>query len=133
MVDGFHIAILFITFFYTYLREIIEQGYLYISIPPLYQIEKGKTKRYAYSDEEKDKIVVELGGNCKISRYKGLGEMDANVFGETTMDPDNRTLVQVTIDDAEEAMQILETCMGDQVEKRRQFIVENALEAELDI
>lgn len=132
-VDGAHIATLFITFFYDYLRPLIEGGYLYISLPPLYKIEKGKTKRYAYSDDEKDAIQAELGGNCTIQRYKGLGEMMPEQLWETTMDPEIRTLVQITVEDAEAAREILDICMGEKVEPRRNFIIENALEATLDI
>lgn len=131
--DGAHIATLFITFFYMYLRDIIEAGYLYISLPPLYKIEKGKVKRYAYSDMEKDEIFAELGGNCSVQRYKGLGEMMPEQLWETTMDPEVRTLVQITVEDAEAALEMLDICMGEKVEPRRNFIIENALEANLDI
>ena len=133
MVDGYHIALLFITFFYVYFREIIEKGYLYISLPPLFVIEKGKIRKYAFNDEEKDNIVAELGNGCKVNRFKGLGEMNPEQFWETTMNPENRTLIQITIGDAEEALEMLTVCMGNEVEKRKQFIVDNALEAELDI
>lgn len=132
-VDGAHIATLFITFFYLYLREIIEAGYLYLSLPPLYKIEKGKVKRYAYSDAEKDQILAEMGGNANVQRYKGLGEMMPEQLWETTMDPEVRTLIQVTVEDAEAALEILDICMGEKVEPRRNFIVENALTANLDI
>lgn len=132
-VDGAHIATLFITFFYLYLREIIEAGYLYISLPPLYKIEQGKTKVYAYSDEEKDQIVASLTGNYNVQRYKGLGEMMPEQLWETTMNPEVRTLIQVTVEDAEAALEILDICMGEKVEPRKNFIVENALIANLDI
>ncbi len=131
-VDGAHIALLFMVFYYIYLPEIIENGYLYIPCPPLYKIEKGKVIRYAYSDKERDTLIQEIGNSAKISRYKGLGEMDSDQLWDSTMDPETRTLIQVTVADAEAALEMLTICMGEIVEPRREFIMEHAAEAEYD-
>lgn len=122
-----------ITFFYRYLRPIIEAGHVYLAMPPLYKLWKGKNVRYAYSDAERDKIIAELGDRVELQRYKGLGEMDAHQLWETTMDPEVRTLIQVTMEDAEIAEQMITICMGDDVKPRRDFIIENALEADIDV
>lgn len=132
-VDGSHIQILHTTFFYRYLRPIIENGYLYCACPPLYKIIKGKTTRYALNDCERDSILQELGGNCTIQRFKGIGEMNSDQLWETTMNPETRTLIQITVDDAEMADAAVTLCMGDNVPPRRDFIMENAQEADLDI
>lgn len=132
-VDGAHISTLLITFFYRYLRPIIEAGHVYLAMPPLYKLWKGKNVRYAYSDAERDKIIAELGDRVELQRYKGLGEMDAHQLWETTMDPEVRTLIQVTMEDAEIAEQMITICMGDDVKPRRDFIIENALEADIDV
>ena len=125
-VDGSHIRILLLTFFFRHMRELIERGHIYLAQPPLYKIWRGKTQRYAFSDEERDQIIAEMGGKCDTERYKGLGEMDPEQLWETTMDPEFRTLLQVTVDDAVKADEIFSVLMGDQVEPRRQFITDNA-------
>lgn len=125
-VDGAHIRTLLLTFFFRYMRPIIEHGYVYIAQPPLYKLSKGKKHNYAYSDEERDKLIAEMGGSCDIQRYKGLGEMDAEQLWETTMDPQNRIMLRVTLDDAIEADETFSLLMGDKVEPRREFIEKNA-------
>lgn len=132
-VDGAHIRILYITFFYRYLRPIIEKGYLYLACPPLFKIAKNKDIRYAYSDTEKDAIVAEMGSNCIVNRFKGLGEMNPEPFWDTTMNPETRKIIQVTIEDAAAADQILTLCMGSEVKDRKGFIIDNAINADIDI
>ena len=134
-VDGAHIQILLLTFFYRYMKRLIEEGHVYLAQPPLYKVFKGKQQRYAFSDAERDKYIAELGGEkVEAERYKGLGEMDKEQLWETTMDPTCRTILRVTVNDAIKADETFSVLMGDCVEPRRAFIEENAKYAEnLDI
>ena len=165
-VDGAHIRILLMTFFFRYFREMIDEGYLYVAQPPLYKIKKGKRLEYAYSDEERDAVLKDMGiepeqakspdddddsesdndddeqeestskkksAKVHVQRYKGLGEMNAEELWETTMDPETRTLKQVTVDDAMMADQVFDTLMGSEVAPRKTFIQNNAKLAEIDI
>ncbi len=131
-VDGDHICILLLTYFFRFMPGLIEAGYIYIAKPPLYKIQSGKRVEYAYSDEEKDKFVAEMGERTSIQRYKGLGEMDPSQLWETTMDPLKRTLTRVTIEDAKEADMYFNMLMGDEVEPRKEFIKDNAQFATID-
>ena len=125
-VDGAHIRTLLLTFFFRYMPELIKQGHVYLAQPPLYRISKGQKHHYAYSDEERDKIIAEIGTGVSIQRYKGLGEMDPAQLWETTMDPATRLMLRVTVEDAEKADETFSILMGDQVEPRREFIEKNA-------
>ena len=136
-VDGSHIRTLILTLCFRYMKALIEQGYLYIATPPLYQIKKGNKAEYCWSDEERNQLVVELGkdnpDSVKVQRYKGLGEMNAEQLWETTMDPERRTLKKVTLDNAAEADRVFSMLMGDEVPPRREFIEANAKYANIDV
>ena len=125
-VDGSHIRTLLLTFFFRYMRPLIEEGHVYIAQPPLYKVSKGKQARYAFTDAERDTYIAELGGNADVQRYKGLGEMDPEQLWETTMDPAFRTMLRVELEDAAAADEIFTILMGDKVEPRREFIEKNA-------
>ena len=131
-VDGDHICILLLTYFFRFMPGLIDAGYIYVAKPPLYKIQNGKRVEYAYSDEEKDHFVKEMGERSSIQRYKGLGEMDPSQLWETTMDPEKRTLTRVSMDDAEEANKYFNMLMGDEVEPRKEFIKDNAQFATID-
>jgi len=136
-VDGEHIATLLLTFFYRHLLQIIQNGYLYIAQPPLYKIQIGKEVSYAYSDEEKEKILGSHAQgqtlNVNIQRYKGLGEMNPDQLWETTMNPQNRILKQVTIEDSSRADEVFSMLMGEEVPPRKRFIQTHAKMATLDV
>ena len=130
-VDGSHIDTLILTFFFRHMRELIERGYVYLATPPLYLIKKGKTEHYCWTEEEREEITKQLSANgsekgLHIQRYKGLGEMNPEQLWETTMTPENRRLLQVKIDDVEEASDTFTLFMGDEVEPRRNYIESHA-------
>jgi DNA gyrase subunit B len=131
-VDGSHIATLILTFFFRYMKEMVEQGYIYIATPPLYLVKKGQKREYAWDDNQRDLINQKMGGGATIQRYKGLGEMNAEQLWDTTMNPEFRTLRQVTIENMTEADRIFSMLMGDEVPPRREFIEKNAKYANID-
>ncbi|MBX9735100.1 MAG: DNA topoisomerase IV subunit B, partial [Chitinophagaceae bacterium] len=136
-VDGSHIATLILTFIFRYMKELVEQGYVYIAQPPLYLVKKGKEQEYAYNEEQRKMLIEKIGGgkddSVNVQRYKGLGEMNAEQLWETTMDPARRTLKQVTIESAAEADRVFSMLMGDEVAPRREFIESHAKYARLDV
>jgi DNA gyrase subunit B len=136
-VDGSHIATLILTFFFRYMKELIDLGYIYIAAPPLYLVKKGSTQRYAWNDDQRDQLIQELGkgkeSGVSVQRYKGLGEMNAEQLWETTMNPEDRMLRQVTIENAADADLTFSMLMGDEVPPRREFIEKNAKYAKIDI
>ena len=131
-VDGSHISTLILTFLFRYMKELIESGYVYIATPPLYLVKKGAKKSYAWNDDQRDRLMQDFGSGSSIQRYKGLGEMNAEQLWETTMNPETRTLRQVTIDNGGEADRIFSMLMGDEVPPRREFIEKNAIYANID-
>ena len=131
-VDGSHIATLILTFFFRYMKELIENGHIYIATPPLYLVKKGQKKEYAWNDNQRDVIAMNMGGSASIQRYKGLGEMNAEQLWDTTMNPEFRTLRQITIDNLTEADRVFSMLMGDEVPPRREFIEKNAVYAKID-
>jgi DNA gyrase subunit B len=135
-VDGSHIATLIMTLFFRYMQELIKEGFLYIATPPLYFIKKGKREEYAWTEQQRLRIIDEVAGGKEsavhVQRYKGLGEMNAVQLWDTTMNPEHRTLRQVTIDNAAEADHIFSMLMGDEVPPRREFIEKNATYANID-
>ena len=131
-VDGSHISTLILTFFFRYMRELVESGYVYIDTPPLYLVKKGAKKEYAWNDDQRDQLMQQYGQGASIQRYKGLGEMNAEQLWDTTMNPEFRTLRQVTIDSGSEADRIFSMLMGDEVPPRREFIERNAVYANID-
>ena len=133
-VDGSHISTLILTFFFRYMRELIELGYVYIATPPLYLVKKGQKKDYAWNDDQREILLQKFGQGASVQRYKGLGEMNAEQLWDTTMNPDMRILGQVTIEDALAADELFHALMGDEVEPRKEFIDENAkLVVNLDV
>ena len=131
-VDGSHICTLMLTFFFRYMRPLIEHGYVYVAQPPLFKLQKGSTVKYAYNEDEMKQLSAEMPG-AKVNRYKGLGEMNPDKLWETTMNPDNRVIVQIKIEDAERADEAFSILMGEQVEPRKEFIERNAKYARLDV
>ena len=131
-IDGSHISTLILTFFFRYMRELVENGHVFIATPPLYLVKKGAKKEYAWNNDQRDNIMMKFGDGCKVQRYKGLGEMNAAQLWETTMNPEFRTLRRVDIVNGIEADRIFSMLMGDEVPPRREFIENNAIYANID-
>ena len=131
-VDGSHIATLMLTFFFRKMKELIENGHVYIATPPLFLVKKGQQERYCWTEKERDEITAEMGKGVHVQRYKGLGEMNSHQLWETTMNPDTRILRKVTIDNAAEADRVFSMLMGDEVPPRREFIEKHAHYANID-
>ena len=131
-IDGSHISTLILTFLFRYMRELVENGHVYIATPPLYLVKKGAKKEYAWNNDQRDNIMMKFGDGCKVQRYKGLGEMNAAQLWDTTMNPEFRTLRKVVIENGIEADRIFSMLMGDDVPPRREFIENNALYANID-
>jgi DNA gyrase subunit B len=136
-VDGSHIATLILTFIYRYMKELVEQGYVYIAQPPLYLVKKGKDSQYCWNDEDRKAAIIRMAGgkedSVNIQRYKGLGEMNADQLWDTTMNPASRTLKRITIESAAEADRVFSMLMGDEVPPRREFIESHAKYAKIDV
>jgi DNA gyrase subunit B len=132
-VDGSHIATLILTFFFRFMKELIEEGCVYIAAPPLYLVKKGQKREYAWNDDKRDLIVQKMGGSASLQRYKCLGEMNAGQLWDTTMNPEFRTLRQIVIENGTEADRVFSMLMGDEVPPRREFIEKNAKYAKIDI
>ena len=131
-IDGSHISTLILTFFFRYMKELVENGHVYIATPPLYLVKKGSKKEYAWNNDQRDSIMMKFGDGTKVQRYKGLGEMNASQLWETTMNPEHRTLRKVEIENGVEADRIFSMLMGDDVPPRREFIENNAVYANID-
>jgi len=131
-IDGSHISTLILTFFFRFMKELIEEGHVYIATPPLYLVKKGNKKEYAWNESERDKANERMGGSAAIQRYKGLGEMNAEQLWDTTLNPEFRTLRKITIDSLAEADRVFSMLMGDEVPPRREFIEKNAVYANID-
>ena len=132
-VDGSHISTLILTFFFRYMKELIEFGHIYIATPPLYLVKKGQKKDYAWNEDQRDHLYKQYGSGASIQRYKGLGEMNASQLWDTTMNPEERTLRKVIIEPGGEADRVFTMLMGDEVPPRRDFIEKNAIYANIDV